>query len=100
MLCAVECNGNTRPAGPGFRPWPELVLRRYRYACCRANATGSLINASDNSGVLVRGQVTIIFVASAVLCVCLFLQSFSQPSLIRFRPTLDICYMSASSCVP
>ena len=30
---------------------------------------------------LVHGQVTIIFVVS----VCLFVQSFSQPSLIRFR---------------
>jgi len=25
---------------------------------------------------------------------CLFVQSFSQPSLIRFRSNLDICYMS------
>jgi len=32
-------------------------------------------------GILVHGQVTIIFVVS----VCLFVQSFSQPSLIRFR---------------
>jgi len=31
--------------------------------------------------VLVHGQLTIIFVVS----VCLFVQSFSQPSLIRFR---------------
>jgi len=29
----------------------------------------------------------------------LFVQSFSQPSLIRFRSNLDICYMSGSSCV-
>jgi len=34
---------------------------------------------------LVHGQVTIIFVVSVCLCVCLFVQSFSQPSLIRFR---------------
>ena len=33
---------------------------------------------------LVHGQVTIIFV-SVCLSVCLFVQSFSQPSLIRFR---------------
>jgi len=32
--------------------------------------------------------------------VCLFVQSFSQPSLIRFWSNLDICYMSGSSCVP
>jgi len=32
--------------------------------------------------------------------VCLFVQSFSQRSLIRFRSNLDICYMSGSSCVP
>jgi len=35
--------------------------------------------------VLVHGQVTIIFVVSVGLSVCLFVvQSFSQPSLIRF----------------
>jgi len=34
------------------------------------------------------------------LLVCLFVQSFSQPSLIRFWSNLDICYMSGSSCVP
>jgi len=38
---------------------------------------------------LVHGQVTIIFVLSVGLSVglsvCLFVQSFSQPSLIRFR---------------
>jgi len=33
---------------------------------------------------LVHGQVTIIFVVSC-LFVCLSVQSFSQPSLIRFR---------------
>jgi len=40
-------------------------------------------------------------------CVCwfvclsvLFVQSFSQPSLIRFRSNYDIRYMSGSSCVP
>jgi len=32
--------------------------------------------------------------------VCLFVQSFSQPSLIGFRSNLDICYMSGSNCVP
>jgi len=32
--------------------------------------------------------------------VCLFVQSFSQPSLIRFRSNYDIYYMSGSSCVP
>ena len=34
--------------------------------------------------ILVHGQVTIIFVVSVCLSVCLFVQSFSQPSLIRF----------------
>jgi len=34
---------------------------------------------------LVHGQVTIIFVVSVGLSVCLFVQSFSEPSLIRFR---------------
>ena len=37
---------------------------------------------------------------SICLSVCLFVQSFSQPSLIRFRSNLAICYMSGSSCVP
>jgi len=32
--------------------------------------------------------------------VCLLVQSFSRPCLIRFRSHLDICYMSGSSCVP
>jgi len=49
---------------------------------------------------LVHSQVTIIFVVSVGLFVCLFVQSFSQPSLIRFRSNLDIRYMSVSSCVP
>ena len=34
--------------------------------------------------ILVHGQVTIIFVVSVCLSVCLFVQSFSQPSSIRF----------------
>jgi len=34
---------------------------------------------------LVHGQVTIIFVVSVGLSVCLFVQSFFQLSLIRFR---------------
>ena len=34
---------------------------------------------------LFHGQVTIIFIVSVGLSVCLFVQSFSQPSLIRFR---------------
>jgi len=34
--------------------------------------------------VLVHGQVTIIFVVSVCMSVCLFVQSFSQPSSIRF----------------
>ena len=49
---------------------------------------------------LVHGQVTIIFVVSVCLSVCLFVQSFSKPSLIRFRSNKDVCYMSGSSCVP
>jgi len=35
--------------------------------------------------ILVHGQMTIIFVVSVCLSVSLFVQSFSQPSLIRFR---------------
>ena len=51
-------------------------------------------------GFLVYGQVTIIFVVSVCLSVCLFVQSFTQPSLIRFRSNYDTRYMSGSSCVP
>ena len=40
------------------------------------------------------------YFGSVCLSVCLFVQSFSQSSLIRFRSNLDICYMSGSSCVP
>jgi len=36
---------------------------------------------------------------SVCLFVCLFVQSFSQPSLIRFRSNLDICYMSGFESV-
>jgi len=49
---------------------------------------------------LVHGKVTIIFVVSVCLFVCLFVQSFSQPSSIRFGSNYDTCYMSGSSCVP
>jgi len=45
---------------------------------------------------LVHGQVAIIIVVSIGFFVCLFMQSFSQPSLIRFWSNLDICYMSGS----
>jgi len=44
----------------------------------------------DDVALLVHGQVTIIFVVSVCLFVCLFVQSFSQPSLIQFRSNLDI----------
>jgi len=37
---------------------------------------------------LVHGQVTVIFVVSVSFSVCLFVQSFSQPSLIRFRSNI------------
>jgi len=40
---------------------------------------------------LVHGQVTIISVVSVGLFVCLFVQSFSQLSLIPFCSNLDIC---------
>jgi len=40
------------------------------------------IPRSASTALLVHGQVTIIFVVSVCLSVCLFVQSFSQPSLI------------------
>jgi len=36
---------------------------------------------------------------SVYLFVCLFVQRFSQPPLIRFRSNLDRCYASGSSCI-
>ena len=59
-----------------------------------------LLKNADELTLLVHCQVTIIFIVSVGLSVCLFVQSFSQPSLIRFRSNLDICYVSGSSCVP
>jgi len=66
--------------------------------CCRRSDCSSIQPLLKP--LLVHGQVTIIFVVSVCLFVCLFVQSFSQPSLIRFRSHLDVCYMSGSSCVP
>ena len=54
---------------------------------------------SDGKVMLVHGQVTIIFVVSVCLSVCLC-RVFLSRLLIRFRSNLDICYMSGSSCVP
>jgi len=39
---------------------------------------------THTSALVVHGQVTIIFVVSVCLFLCLFVQSFSQPSSIRF----------------
>ena len=60
------------------------------------NIITTIIATITTTQFLVHGQVTIIFVVS----VCLFVQSFSQPPLIRFQSNKDICYMSGSSCVP
>ena len=68
--------------------------------CARSTVDGGRAITTVSVIVLVHGQVTIIFIVSVCLSVCLFVQSFSQPSLIRFRSSLDICYMSGSSCVP
>ena len=80
ILCATSNFHVVLCRPPNTRAWP-----RHCYVCF--------------SLFLVHGQVTIIFVVSVGLFVCLFVQSFSQPSLIRFRSNLDICYTSGSSCV-
>ena len=50
------------------------------------NALISFMCKKNSKDFLVHGQVTIVFVVSVgFLSVCLFVQSFSQPSLIRFR---------------
>jgi len=46
--------------------------------------TTLLLHTSRGASVLVHGQVTIIFVVSVCLSVCLFVQNFSRPSSIRF----------------
>ena len=79
---------------------PELDSGSFRYTRSR-NQTPTrhaLLDHRKRGSILVHGQVTIIFVVSVCLSVCLC--SFCQPSLIRFRSNLDIRYMSGSSCVP
>ena len=62
------------------------VLHRLLDACRELlRAKHAYTSRKMNIGLLVHGQVTIIFVVSVCLSVCLFVQSFSQPSLIRFR---------------
>ena len=62
----------------------------------------SLDNKTAKLTLLVHGQVTIIFVVSVYLFVCLslclFVQSFSQPSLIRFRSNQDTLYVWVQLC--
>jgi len=58
-----------------------------------------LSSVCQSATVLVHGQVTITFVVSVGLSVCLSVQFFSAV----FDPisiNVDICYMSGSSCVP
>jgi len=66
------------------------------------SAIESVISADKGQcPLLVHSQVTIIFVVSVCLCVCLFAcAEFFQPSSIRLGSNQDTCYMSGSSCVP
>ena len=77
----------------GVCPLKTQVAEGKESATARHLVAGGLV-------VLVHGQVTIIFVVSVCMFVCLFVQSISQPSLIRFWSNLVICYMAGSSCVP
>jgi len=79
-----------------LRPKAKVRTKNQRFAA--KDRTKDL--SSVQNIILVHGQVTIIFVVSVCLFVCLFVQSFSQPSLIRFRSNEETCYTSGSSCVP
>ena len=56
------------------------VLENNGIFCKQQNGNPAYKTASQSLCMLVHVQVTVIFVVS----VCLFVQSFSQPSLIRF----------------
>jgi len=70
MYCAQTSGWIKVPRYPQFSPMSIMVKR-------------SPISATAEH-LLVDGQVTIIFVVSVCLSVCLFVQSFSQQSSIRF----------------
>ena len=90
----------------------------YEYVCMCVCVTHSCQSANDvrlNTGHVTRAAAVILralfprlvgsrpsvhYFRSVCLSVCLFVQSFYQPSLIRCPSNLDICYMSGSSCVP
>jgi len=61
----------------------QLVTSHQEVHCSKLEAT-QCNRVHGRHVVLVHGQVTIIFVVSVCLSVCLFVQSFSQPSSIRF----------------
>ena len=61
-----------------------------RYCCCCCIIIITIIGSRPSD----------YYFRSVCLFVCLFVQSFSQPSSIRFGSNKDACYMSGSSCVP
>ena len=98
---AVNCAKTAEPIEMSFETWTRLGPRKYvldrgahwlnlsntiepSHPSVAAGAA-FMSNHCDHLFLLVHGQVTIIFVVSVGLSVCLFVQSFSQPSLIRFR---------------
>ena len=64
---------------------PDTDSRVVRASVCHVIVSLSVSSVSDELLTLVHGQVTIIFVVSVCLSACLFVQSFSHPSLMRFR---------------
>ena len=73
-------NARTRLQGTGSRG--RFYVKNLSRELYRGDEAGT--EASGCARKLVHGQVTIIFVVSVCLSVCLFVQSFSQPSSIRF----------------
>ena len=87
-----------RPEKPNFH---VCIIKKGDITLAIVQHAADRLSIRDSLYFLVHvDQATIIFVVSVGLSVRLFVQSFSQPSLIRFQSNLDICYMSGSSCVP
>jgi len=76
--------------------WPES------HSFCSRNCPGSsTVLIKMFSSLNFGSRPSDHYFRTVCLSVCLFVvQSFSQPSLIRFQSNLDICCMSGSSCVP
>ena len=86
---ATTTSTTTRPAAATSRPGSvSNVSTIPRDSAASDAAPGTSATQPRRTAevrvLLVHGQVTIIFVVSVCLSVCLFVQSFSQPSSIQF----------------